>query len=338
MALIYTDNIGFNMRDWKLRRIKEVYAGLDCVMAITEKGEILQKLATKGFDKTQPKSTRPIFSERIDSSKSTWSLSGVDHSSRHYSPGKRPTDIRQIAISHAYSALAIGLTNCGTCCITRLPQVVREAWGAKDFDTIFHRVASWRDIVQVAVADSFFALDINGRVHCSPFCRYSETAYQEVYEWRNVRRIVTGNLAGIFGITYDGRVLATGLNHNKDNSPMMRELAQECDVTDIYATGSECEKIIIAKKDGTAHSVCSEDEPLSVLSEPHPGRTKILDGNFAYSVYCLSPKLQLQKYQDRGENVFKTPVLRRMKIKSFAVGEIGYNDPFVIAVVSMRRG
>lgn len=339
MALIYTGNIKFNMRDWKRRHIKEVYAGLDCVMAITEKGEILQKLAAKGFDKISPRSTNPVFSEGIDPSESFWSLSGSDASPRVYPPGKRPTDIQQIAISHVYPGLSIGLTNCGTCRITELPRTIRELEGRKEFDTILRKVKSWRGIRQVAVSDSFFALDVNGRVHCSPFSRYTEADYQEVNEWRNVRRIVTGTSCSIFGITYDGRVLATG--HNITNGPngnVQKKLEQEHDVTDVFPTGSECEDIIIAKKEGTAQSLFSTGQQLPVLAIDQPGRTKILDGNFNYSVYGLSPERQLHKYQDsKRKNVFKTPVLGRMMIKSFAVGGIGYNDPFVIAVAKTRH-
>ena len=146
------------MRDWKHRRIKEVFAGLDCVMAITEEGEILQKLVANRFDNKRFISSAPMFTKEINSSQEFWSLSGSDASPRVYPPGKRPTDIQQIGISHVYPGLSIGLTNCGTCRITELPRTIREVEGVKGFDTILRKVESWRSIRQVAVSDSFFAL------------------------------------------------------------------------------------------------------------------------------------------------------------------------------------
>ena len=42
--LLYTPNAPFDMSDWEKKKITKVFAGMNCVIAITETGETLQKI------------------------------------------------------------------------------------------------------------------------------------------------------------------------------------------------------------------------------------------------------------------------------------------------------
>lgn len=303
--LLFTDNIGFQMADWKLKQhqIREVYAGMDCIMVLTDDGRVLQKIDDPGF------AARTEY----------W------------------TRIQQVAISHSLSGLAVGLVADGTCMVSKR---ALRAWTNRErnndslpYDIVHDTVRSWTGIVQVAVSDAFFALDREGKVHYSPLTRYAREDYLETVTWRNIRRIVAATPHAIFGITEQGNVLATGfaVGARGANGDIRGKLAQETGVTDVFPTGSECEDIIVAYRDGTARSIFSGTEmpAFSALPQDPARKQKILDGNFWYSVFGLTPSLNLCKYQDKEQK----PVFPGAgQIRSFAVGQHDYSEPFVIAV------
>ena len=128
--LLYTDNIPFDMSDWDGRQIKSVFAGKNCIMAITETGETLQKIKN------------PEYISRTQ----YW------------------TRIKQIGISKWAESVAIGLVEDGTCLIAKRP--IRKMCEDRrlNFEHINDTVKSWNDVIQVAASDAFFALCSDGTV------------------------------------------------------------------------------------------------------------------------------------------------------------------------------
>lgn len=147
--LLYTDNIGFLMDDWKRESIKKVYAGTDCIMAITEDGRVLQKTESK----------------EIAARTEYW------------------TRNKQIAISHCCPGIAIGLVSDGTCMISKRPLRLKEKMLCQSLERINEQIKSWNNIVQVAVSDTFFALDSDGRVHYNYYSRRNSDSddYKKFY-------------------------------------------------------------------------------------------------------------------------------------------------------------
>ena len=308
--LIYSQNIGFPMQDWAYESVRKVYAGTNCIMAITDDGRVLQKVRD------------PDCAARTQ----YW------------------TRIRQIAISKWCAGAAIGLVSDGTCMISKRP--IRSAceYARQDFDEINAAVKSWHDIVQVAASDALFALDASGCVHYAYYSHRTqyEDDYREVTRWENVCRIVTGTQNAVFGVTRDGRVLCAGANCKR--SHLKSDLEQITDAVAVYPTGSECETIVIGKKDGTLIDdrgvVLPESSgegagPAPVLSIPEGPLDQVLEGSFFYTVVGKTPAGRLFPVINRGGLDWKSLGLRLLlggRISSFAVGDVNYGPPFLIAV------
>ena len=299
--LLFTDNVGFRMSDWSTQRLQKVFAGYNCVMAITEDGRVLQKTVS------------PEYAARTE----YW------------------TRIREIAISRFFEGLAIGLVSDGTCLVAKRPLRVltdrRSFDGALPFDVVNDEIRSWRGIVQVAASDAFFALDGEGRVHYAPLNRFSVSDYRQVLGWRDVRRIVTGNQNSVFGITRDGRLLAAGagLTQGPHGDGLSRVLEGIRNAADVFPTGSECEDVILAERDGTVRSLFSPEDPASCLRSDGTEDQKLLDGTFWHTVYALSPERTLYRFQDPDR---ASLFAKKLRIRSFAVGENAAREPFVIAL------
>ena len=298
--LLYTKNIEFKMRDWKREPIVKVYAGTNCIMAVTSDGRTLQK------------TTDPDFAARTQ----YW------------------TRIRQIAVSKWATGHAIGLISDGTCMIAK--RFVRCAIkddlsdGMLPFDSINDEVKSWKDIKQVAVSDSFFGLDRNGRVHISPLSRFEREEYAEVGTWTDVVRIVTGMQDSVFGITKDGSVLCAGANNTRGtDGGLRRQLAGLKNVTDVCTTGSESQSIFIAYRDGTVTDL-SGNIIFKNARTAAPGEGGgVFQSHFMGDIFILDNRNKLI----RCEQGALTEVFNRSpEISSFAVGDVGYGAPFVLAV------
>lgn len=215
--VIYTDNIGFDMSDWKNENIRKVYAGANCIMALTADGRVLQKVTDREF------AARTEY----------WK------------------NITDIAISGCCKGLAIGLVSDGTCMVSKRPL---DCFCEKSYDKtrINDVVKSWSNIVEVAASDALFALDKYGKVHYVCIRRGYDD-YAKTRNWENVVHIATGSQNSVFGVTADGRVLAAGGNCVGGALGFLKisHLANLKDAVDVCAAGSECESIYIAHKDGT---------------------------------------------------------------------------------------
>lgn len=298
--LYYTKNLEFKMRDWKREPIVKVYAGTNCIMAVTSDGRTLQKTTdAKLAPRTQ-----------------YW------------------TRVRQIAVSKWAGGHAIGLISDGTCMIAK--RFVRYATENElfddmlPFDTINNEVRSWINIKQVAVSDTFFGLDRNGKVHISPLSRSEREEYVEIRSWTDIARIVTGMQDSVFGIRKDGSVLCAGENlTGGSDGGIRRRLAGLKNVTDVCTTGAESGQIFIAYNDGTVTDLSGKiifDKALPVM--PEDG-VSVFQSHFRGEVIILDNRKRLVRLQQGDQTeVFK----RCPAISSFAVGDVGYGDPFVLAV------
>ena len=292
--IIYTDNIDFNMDDWVNQPIKKVFAGTDCIMAITEDGRTLQK--TKN----------PNCAAAVQ----YW------------------TRIKDISLSAWAPGLAIGLVSDGTCLIAKKPtrKVLDSCDGYEhiSFSTVNDTIKSWEHIVQVAVSDAFFAVSDEGRVYYSALSRYGIDEYREVLGWRNICRISVGLQDSIIGITKDGRMLCAGANLREGPHGDMTELlASYSDVTDVCMSGSECECIVVAHRDGTVE-VLPDRQIFSA-----DGKERTLCSHFGYYHFIMDSERQLFVDDTCGLK----PVFPNCSIiDSFAVGDHDYSKPFVIAV------
>jgi hypothetical protein len=288
------------MSDWKREEIVRVFAGTDCVMAVTADGRTLQKC------RRQERQARLGY----------W------------------TRIRQIALSKAVEGLALGLVADGTCLISKRPlrALCEDRPGA--FERINGSVKSWQNIVQVVVSDAFFALDGLGRVHCACLDQESMEDYRAVSTWQNVRRIVTGIQNSVFGITGAGQVLCAGGNcSHGPRGDMSRLLAGVRDVVDLYPTGSECEEVVLAQRDGRLRMLSAGTKSSGAYSLETAGTRKLLDGHFNYHVYALTREETLICCQEPEAGPVFDPCFA---IRSFAVGDAGYGEPFLVAVGEVR--
>ena len=219
--LVYTSNIPFDMSDWAKENFVKVVAGTGCIMGLTAEGEARQVIRN------------PHRAIRED-----------------YWYG-----LKDIAVSKIIEGAAIGLMKDGTCQIGK--RAIRDLLGRAryaqpEFERINAMVKSWKNIVQVAASDAFFALDEAGRVHYIGI-NHSDVGYLDIKSWENVAKVVPfAGSDGVFGITKDGRVLGAGWNVTR--GPMgdiLNRLAELRDVTDIASAGSEGERILYTKADGT---------------------------------------------------------------------------------------
>lgn len=301
--LLYTNNIPFSLKDWEKESIRSVYAGTDCIMAVTDDGRVLQKCR----------------SDEYAAHCQYW------------------TRIRQIAISKCYPGSAVGLVSDGTCMISKRPvrNTLKSGYRFRHtFEEINNEVKSWKDIVQVDVSDAFFALDSSGRVH---HMHYSQRMgdmdeYASVSSWKDVRRIVTGLQSAVFGITNDGRILCAGRNCTQSPHGNMQDvLSKFTDVLDLCPTGSECEEVIVLKKDGTITD-CSGTVLFTAPADS-------LDGVFCYTVMAKTADGRVLPVMNRNLPVHEInkPVFpENWNVTSFAVGSEWSGNAFVIAVGERR--
>lgn len=264
--LVFTDNIGFDLSDWEKLHICKVFAGTDCIMAITDDGEVLQK------------TTQPSVSARTQ----YW------------------TRIKEIALSKCFSGVAIGLVSDGTCMISK--RAVRECDVEGRFDVINSQVKSWTNIIQAVASDAFFGLDSSGKVHYAPFSQYGIDDYRGVEKWNNVKKIVTGHQNSIFAITTDGKVLAEGASCRKGpHGDISKYLSVVEGVVDIFPTGSECEKVFMLLKDGKIIDLYGKN--VTKLTMPLTEKSKVLDGTF-YHFVLANEGNQLINICDNNREIF----------------------------------
>lgn len=247
MSMIHHDKTcPFDFQDWSQYNIEKLYAGNECVMAITAEGEVLQKVQRAEY------AARTIYWKNIQS----------------------------IAISQFWTALAVGLVSDGTCMVSKraLRECCCEATRRRRFEDINAWLKELRDTVKIVVSDAIFALDKYGKVHHISLWR--EDAYRSVDSWENVKHIVTGNQELVFGITDEGTVLCAGANVLRGpHGNWQEKLSVFHDVIDICAMGSEGEVILLALSDGRI-----VDLQGTVLENEHIGKTPVFTGNLDVSM------------------------------------------------------
>ena len=296
--LVYTDNIGFDMRDWAREPIARVYAGVNCIMAVTSDGRTLQK------------TTDPSFATQT----SNWS------------------HIRQIAVSKWMPGLAIGLTGDGTCMVSKnvLRDLFRLHSGMYPSRRVLDEVKRWKNIIQVESSDSLFALDAYGRVHVSALDDFTDKDYRpEVERWSNVRRIVAGRQNSLLGITADGRVLCAGTSlRNGPRGDIAERAGALVGVRDAVPIGSECEEVLFAFQDGSVRDLYGEAVGVSAPAGAAPA--KIFEGAANHDALMLDGEGGLVRCTwTRASPLFQG----KGKVVSFAAGYHEYTDPFALAVV-----
>lgn len=285
--LLYTDNVEFDLMDWEDLEIRRVFAGKDCVMAITQSGKVLQKIRNREF------AARTEY----------W------------------TRIRQISISKWADGVAIGLVEDGTCMIAKSPVRYLCKNFHQAFDRVNNTVKAWTDVVQVEASDAFFALHRDGTVEYVSLCAYGQD-YAQVAQWKNVVKIRTGVQNSVFGITKDGKVLSAGANTRNCRDA----IALYSQVVDLCSTGSECEEVYLLLADGriitTKGTACA-------------GTYTSLNTHFNYHVFALN---QAQRVVDLCRPGTPLVFPGEYTISSFAVGDLNYSAPFVVAVAQTQDG
>lgn len=292
--IIYTENIGFDMSDWESENIKKVYAGTDCIMALTTDGRVLQK----------------VTDSEVAARTKFWN------------------NITDIAVSGCLPGMAIGLVSDGTCMISKRP-IRRYCDGngiSRQFDRINDAVKSWKDIVEVEASDAFFALDKHGRVHYVNLSNDYDD-YSATKSWENVVHIAVGTQNSVFGITADGRVLCTGGNlagsiRRESRKSFFKDIEG---AVDVCTSGSECERIYVAYKDGAVR-VLTEDKVYYGCKNS----AGVLEGKFNGAlIHKADGCLEIEPYGFWGGDY---SVLDGVPVSSFAIGDINYGPLFAIAV------
>ena len=293
--LICTSNTPFPLEDWADLNPKKIVAGMNCIMVLTEEGEAFQKIS------------RPGLAIRED----YW------------------YDLKDIALSKSCEGAAIGLMNDGTCMISKrfLRTFLREQnCRDTDFHHINDTVKSWRNIVQVACSDAFFALDAEGRVHYMSFCRGTD-GYYETRFWENVAKIVPGPTQhAIFGITREGRVLCAGRNCTQGPQGGIRgKLAKFENVADIAASGAEGSRVYLVLRDGTL-----VDPEGRVLRRDCAVQGRCLEGHYWLpAVRLATGSLAPIDWSCTG---FLPEISGWAHVQDFALGNQEWDPPFALAL------
>lgn len=295
--LVYTSNIPFDLRPWAGENVVKVVAGAGCIMALTAQGDARQAITNR---------RRAIREEY-------W------------------YDLKDIALSKIIQGMAIGLMRDGTCQIGKRAlrdYLGRERYAGQEFDRINGIVKSWKNIVQVACSDCFFALDEAGRVHYVGI-NHSDVGYLEVKTWENVARVVPyAGSDGVFGITRDGRVMCAGWNATRGPMGDIRgRLAELRDVTDIATAGSEGERILYTRKDGTLWELGQGQVEGVVCAAEH----RILEGQMMANLIRRADRtLEVKHYN---YCPYLEEVSRWSNVRAMALGDQNDLDVFAVAVV-----
>ncbi len=267
MSIIHsTKPCPFNFTPWLLKNIDRLYAGHGCVMAITAKGEVLQQV-------------------------SDGSLAADTDQWKH---------IKSISISRIFSALAVGLTEEGTCVVSQNALKHACACTGVSVGETKEAIQSLKNIVEVLVSDAVFALDSFGKVHHVPLSKTD--AYKEVDAWQDIRHLAAGNQDSVLGITKSGNVLCAGANlsHAKEKLESLQG------VLDICAMGSECEQITVALADERTVDWDGKDLQIS-----HSGKWPVFSSGCLFTAVSLKDgrvKCLPYNYMEGVERIEKAPI------------------------------
>ena len=296
--LLLSDSLELNLRAWAREDVTQVFAGMDCAMALTADGRTLQVSAD------------PRLAPRT----AYW------------------TRIRQIALSSCCSCLALGLVADGTCLVAKRPlRRCCEIRRGIPFETVNDTVKSWRGIVQTAASDALFALDGHGQVHMAYISRDSGADYDDAKSWQGVRRLAVGIQNALFGVTEEGRVLCAGRNLLQGGrGDMRRYLDGLRDVVDVASTGGEATRLFIAFRDGSVRDLDGSLLPVTAAVDPQAGPQPVFASHFWHTVCLRDRERRLRVIQgDRGTPAFPG---RDVPVASFALAGLAFNPPGIVAV------
>lgn len=203
------------LSQWENLRVKEVSAGVESFLVLTEEGE--------------------VFRGRIRGAQggAAW----LFH--RHaIQPEFLTGGAIQISASKTIPDFGAALLRNGTC----------KVFGGSSPAA---RASQWRDLVQVASGDALFGLRSDGRVYHAAV-QPGHDDYGEVDRWTDVKRIIPcAAQNGVFGIRHDGTVLCAGSNLiHGPHGDLREKVARLRAVKDICTTGSECQEVIVLTEDG----------------------------------------------------------------------------------------
>ncbi len=257
MSKIYhNETCPFNFDDWQTKNIRNIFAGNSCIMAITDSSEVLQKVAD----------------EKLAENTQYW------------------RNIKTISISQCFPALAVGLTDYGTCIISSNALMDCCKITGQSFNYIDSEIRSLKNIVEIAVSDAIFALDSFGYVHHIPI--WNKDAYKAVDNWRNISHIAVGNQDAVFGITDCGKVVCAGGNFKTGlfgNTPQLSEFEN---VTDICAMGAESNELILALANGKIVNSYGND-----MNIEHCGQFPVFHNNYLFTAIRLkNHKIKCHSY------------------------------------------
>ena len=311
-----SNNIEDEMQDWVALDFYSVSAGLNTVIGVTSDGRILLKKMNE--DKRPLCDMKPMFLTVPSQSDLLW----------QGSPGSiRYLQVAVSKLSGHYAWVQIdqgGQLHLKTSDIFRkvLPNSMSTSGSSEFVD----------ECPGIALSDALFVLEKNG--HVSLFDNdpiRTDGNYRDISRWSDVVRLVTGLQNSVFGITSKGNVLCTGWNCIKgphgDIRDMMRSLTN---VTDICTTGSECETILVTKDDGTVLNPGTGEVLYNNAYIPRGvNRGQILDSHFNHHAYVLTDEKKLISLFGDG---IDPQVNQWQNVSSFAIGNRGYLDPFILAI------
>lgn len=238
------------------------------------------------------------------------------------------TRVKQISISKWAEGVAVGLVEDGTCLIAKRAARFACENTKTSFDALNAAVKEWKNIVQVEASDSLFALDSDGNVHYTALGDFCRKDYSEVLSWKGIKRIVTGTQNSIFGITEDGKVLCAGANCREK----YKNFDEISDIVDVFPTGSECDILYFVHRNGSVSEyIAGKIERIKCAAFSVP--QKCLDGTFWHTVYALTENDEIRGISS--ESV-ESPFDAKFRISSFAVGDVDYSTPFVLAIGQER--
>ncbi len=234
-------------------------------------------------------------------------------------------DVHHLAISNWMPGAVMAVTKDGRCLVS-----AHAFENMPEAANVYSKVSHWHSINQAVASDGFFAVDFFGKVHIAPFSK--NHSYKEAENWDNIARLAVGNQDSLFGITREGKVLCAGANlTNGPHGNLRKKLSEISGVVDICAIGSECQRILIAFKNGTV-----TDLDGNKLDIRHKDSNGVFVSNFSIAAIKNADNgIDFQPYffPDKGKlNFFKS-----RKIYSVAVGHIDNSTPFVVAL-SKKRG
>jgi len=294
MRLIYSEG-GLRMPSAIFcKGYKSVFAGSDCLIAITSAGKLLQK---------------------------TWG-SAVSLNEYAYNG----MDLSKIAVSNACPGMTMALDSDGYCRIER-NGISRYCTSSECRLRVLQAAAQWKGITDIAVSDAFFGLDTAGRVHVAALSDRGQTEYASAEKWENVTRIAVGLQNAIFGVTRDGRVLCAGANClNGPHGDISGILAGLNGVAAIGAMGSECEEILVFFRDGRVKGLFSDIDDIipagGIEVSSNAGCVAAKDGRGRLHFYCRNR-----------DNEERFDELKGRMVENFALGDIDFINPFAAALI-----